>query len=268
MKTVLLTIWLVVCPLAALGEHSNENHCLKLLSTLEQKNKQPELSTQAAEVLYQDLKRQGFSKQQARGYAILISAMVLSAATTTYLTSSLPQNFQFLSHFIAQVSTLGVYVLGAPIWEPLSSRFRKMAFGVHLMDSKTEDPGFESLWRKTQENYSLNAQMSRNVIIQFIISVQQNFYEAYRATRSNDPEYAANQIAEAAYRLKHLFKEISPTDQAVATVVHSAFSNHLDLDEDFESKVLEKITAFEKQTLSPEQLEYYSALLKTWLKRT
>ncbi len=216
----------------------------------------------------QDLKRKGISAREARGYAILIATMVASAAATTYVSSALPPSFQFVSHFLAQVSTLGVFVFGAPIWEPLSSGFRKMAFGVRSQTvgpGGVLDPDFEALWRRTQEHYSLNAQMSRNVINQFLISVHQNFYEAHRAIQSRNSVYAADQIAEAAFRLKTLFRDIDPEDPSVASAIRTAFTNHVVVDSEFVTSVFARIEKLDVSFASGESANYYNRLLAAWL---
>lgn len=209
--------------------------------------------------------------REARGYSILIATMIASAAATTYLSSALPPDFQFISHFLAQISTLGVYVFGAPIWEPLSSGFRKIAFGVRQGEvgagaGSTElDREFESLWRRTQENYSLNQQMSRNVITQFLISVHQNFYEAYRAAHDRNPEYAADQVAEAAVRLRTLFREIAPDDPSLVGAIQAAFTHHVAVDEAFAQSVARRIANLDERALSDEGRSYYQRIFSAWL---
>ncbi|MCJ8276552.1 MAG: hypothetical protein MJK18_06905, partial [Bdellovibrionales bacterium] len=125
-----------------------------------------DLSHDIARRAQDQLENSSLKRSSRRGYAILIGAMVGSAALTTYLSTHLPSHLQFTSVFLSQVTTLGVFVLGAPIWEPLSSRFRKWAFGVRsIVEVKNEDHQgqLENTWSRTQEEYSLNAQMSRNV---------------------------------------------------------------------------------------------------------
>ena len=224
----------------------------------------------SAHIAETGLRKKGFNPQTAKGYAILIGAMVASAATTTFLTSNLPPNLSFLSQFVAQVSTLGVYVFGAPIWEPLSSGFRKFAFGVQ--NQNFSDPSallqssdLEDLWRQTQQNFSLNAQMSRNTITQFIISVQQNFYEAHRAAHSNNSKYAAAQIADAAYRLKVLFKDIPPSDPTVAGVVRSASTNHVQVDQAFIQQILERLKNLDPSFSNAESSAHYKQILEAWV---
>lgn len=220
------------------------------------------------------LLQKGFGRREARGYAILVGTMVGSAAATTYLTSALPENFHFLSQLLSQISTIGIYVFGAPIWEPLSSAFRKLAFGVRgngqgagdeAEAPGTADPSLEALWQRTQENYSLNAQMSRNTVTQFIISVQQNFYEAHRAATQSNPDYAADQIAEAAFRLRTLFKDIPPEEASIAQVVRSAFTNHNPVDANFLAKIHSRLSQLDPSYASSNRQDQYQKILRSWL---
>ncbi len=209
------------------------------------------------------------STQEIYGYSILVGTMVLSAVGTTYLTAALPQKYKFLSTFVSQFATLGVFVFGAPIWEPISSWFRKKAFGMKTSPTFQQedfDASFESVWVKTQENYSLNAQMSRNVINQFLILARQNFYEAHRAMQSNDPEYAADQVADAAARLKTYFREIEPSNPMVAQAIQSSFTNHIHVDQDFYKSVIERIRRLDNSFDSEDSQNYYQDLLSTWFR--
>lgn len=224
---------------------------------------------QLAAQVESQLNKQGYFGREVRGYAILSAAMLASAATATYLNSALPDNFQFLSQFVAQVSTLGVYMMGAPIWEPLSSKFRKLAFGVRRrggVDASrlSESEGFEQTWRRTQETYSLNAQMSRNLINQFIVTLNQNFFEAFRAIKSGERNYATDQIGEAAVRLRTLFKEISPEDISLANAVRTSFANHVVTDAAFIDEVLKKVEALDPAAHTREAQQFYQRLFVTW----
>ncbi len=227
------------------------------------------ISHEASSLAEVELAKKGISGPQKRGYAILIGSMVGSAALTTYAGSHLSSDLQFLSIFLAQVSTLGVYVVGAPIWEPISSRFRQMAFGIgkdSSLDAVGLNPQLEATWLRTQESYSLNAQMSRNIISQFIVSVKQNFYEAQRAYSTNDNNFSADQVAEAAFRLKILFKEISPDDVSVAAAINSAFTNHIVVDSTFVELVWSKIRILDPNFDLVENRQYYRLALQSWLK--
>ncbi|MGE0525792.1 MAG: hypothetical protein AB7G93_17820 [Bdellovibrionales bacterium] len=233
---------------------------------------EPNMAQRIAKVLEKRLKREGGSLgRQARGYSIVIATMVASAAATTYVSSSLPPNFQFISLFLGQVTTLGVWVFGAPIWEPLYSGFRKVAFGVKSSDSDSKSSQaevsrrFDRIWQRTQESYSLNEQMSRNLLSQFLLAIHQNFYEAYRAMNSHNPEYAADQVAEAAVRLRRLFRDIEPDDPSVVAVVRTAFVNHVQIDEEFVKTVERRITALDDSFPTESAQPYYRRLFEAWL---
>lgn len=208
-----------------------------------------------------------------RGYSILIGSMVGSAALTSYLTSMLPPRMQFLSLFCAQISTLGVYVFGSPIWDPLASGFRKMAFGISEDPSgktKTTDPDqqkLERIWKRLQNSYSLNAQISKNMINSFLSSTRQNFFEAHRAMHSNDPHYAADQVAEAAFRMRRLFREIPPDEISVRVAAQTAFTRHGPVDENFKKLVLQKLSELDPQWEAGQNSDYYHQLLSHWLEQ-
>lgn len=251
-------------PLQAFAEPSN---CISLFEHTPLSEAE-DLSHKVAKDIESELTQNGFSGPQKRGYAILIGTMVGSALLSTYMTSNLGPHFQFLSVFVSQVSTLGVFVLGAPIWEPLSSKFRQLAFGVKKSSQLTDlnnNPNLESTWVRSQENYSINAQMSRNVITQFITSVRQNFYEAYRAFNNDDKNYAADQVAEAAFRLRTLFRDIPPNDPSVAAAVNTAFTNHIEMNEEFVELVWSKLEELDENFTSPEIQKHYQITLETWL---
>lgn len=208
-----------------------------------------------------------FTKKH-RGYAFLITTMVASAAVTSHLTSALPKEFIFLSQLISQISTIGIYVMGAPLWEPISSKLRQMAFGVgHNPFSKTPEKnvGLEDVWQLTQQTYSLNAQMSRNIVNSFITSSLQNFFEAYRAARDGNEAYAIDQIAAAAVRYRHLFSDLPPDNPDIALAVRTTFTQHVSVSTQFRSLVSEKVLIYDPDSTRPENQKFYEDLLRNWL---
>lgn len=206
------------------------------------------------------------TRKSIRGFAIITAAMVASAAVTTHLTAELPKDMAFLSHLVGQVSTLGVFVLGAPIWEPISSAFRKFAFGLKDTSPTASDPALERQWHRAQGRYSLNAQMSRNVIQSFLLAAQSNFNTAREAMWSGRRELAIDQIAETAVRLRRLFGEIDPRDPSIALAVQSSFTRHVESPAAIEKDVMVRIEQNDSQAKSPLAQEYYRSLLDAWLK--
>ncbi len=204
--------------------------------------------------------------KRIRGFAVITAAMVTSAAVSTHLTSELPKDMAFLSHLVGQVSTIGIFVLGAPIWEPISSAFRKFAFGLGDARATASDPMLEGQWQRTQGRYSLNAQMSRNVIQSFLLAAQSNFNTAREAMWSGRQNLAIDQIAETAVRLRRLFAEIDPRDPSIALAVQSSFTRHVELPAAIEKDVMARIEQNDSQAKSPLAQEYYRSLLDAWLK--
>lgn len=210
-----------------------------------------------------------------RGYAVLVGTMVGSAALTAQATASLPPSAKFLTALISQVGTIGILVVGAPIWEPVISVFRQWAFDFSNRDAGSsrrtpERQELEGLWRSTQAAYSQNAQMSRNVLELFIQGAHHNFVAAYRAMREwgNDGSghaYAADQIAEAAVRMRKLFEEIPPTDASVARAVRAAFTRHVEYPEGLIPEVTARIAELDADFTDPRVAARYEEVLRVWL---
>jgi hypothetical protein len=206
---------------------------------------------------------------KAKGYAVLFATMVGNAALTAYASSIVPKNYEIAVIIFGQFSYIfGFSVFGSAILEPITSDLR--AKGFQLVNGRTSDllnvkiQEFLTLWQRTQR-YPMNAQMSRNLINNFIASIKINLSEAYRAGQSENPEYAADQIAEAAVRLRNLFEDILPTDINVARAVQASFTNHLEVDQKFIEKVWRKIQALDHNSNTFEIQKYYKLLLNTWL---
>ncbi|MCJ8278095.1 MAG: hypothetical protein MJK18_14735, partial [Bdellovibrionales bacterium] len=73
------------------------------------------------------------------------------------------------------------------------------------------------------------------------------------------------QIAEAAYRMRILFRDIDPKDPSVAAAVKSTFTNHIELTPEFASLVWRKINDLDKEALEPGTQNYYQDIFSSWL---
>lgn len=210
---------------------------------------------------------QSFFGKKARGYVILTAAMVASAAVTTHLTAHLTTETAFLSTLVGQISTIGIFVLGAPIWQPISSAVQKFAFGIGngKVDATGFDPELERLWQQTQSRYSINAQMSRNVIQSFLLAAHSSFSAAREARIQGNEALAVDQIAESAVRLRNLFGEIDPEDASIALAVQATFTRHVSDPFMLESAVMERIRLNDPQASTPDVDLYYRTLLRAWL---
>lgn len=204
--------------------------------------------------------------KKARGFAVITATMVASAALSTHLTSELPKDMAFLSALVGQISTIGIFVLGAPIWQPISSALHKFAFGLSAEKSEmTSDPALERLWQQTQARYSQNAQMSRNLIQSFLLATHANFSTAREAMREGRETLAIDQIAETAVRLRRLFSEIDPTDASVSLAVQSTFTRHVEDPQRLKAFVLNRIERDDPEFRASSVRLYYETLIQTWL---
>lgn len=239
------------------------------VETSSRENFARELSHEVATASEKHLLNRGFKGLRVRGYAILIGGMVGVAALNGVISTQVFPNSPFLSVTLATtigtIVGVGIHSLGGPIIEPIASRIRQMSF-----ETAVNSPGrspfvkyLEGVWLNLQQRLSLNAQMSRNGITQFITSIQQNFFEAYRAVNSSNPDYAADQVAVSAFRLRLLFREIPPNDLSVQAAVKAAFTHHVKVDSDFINLVWQKIEKTDPDFA--QHHSYYEAIIKAWL---
>lgn len=209
-------------------------------------------------------------QQNARGYAVIVSVMLLSAGVSSFISAHIAKDYPFMTYFISQLSILGIVVIGAPIWEPLSSYVRSKAFRLKkdvLPNDSFDKSYLEELWHLTQQKYSINSQMSRNVVASALNNIQLNLYHSYKAFQEGDRHYAILQIASMAVRLRTLFSEIHPQDEQVKL----AFRSILNIEElknknpDLQSEILNQISILDPDSLHPNNLRYYQDLVAAWL---
>lgn len=180
------------------------------------------------------------SLRRTQAYLSLGAVMMSSALITTQLTKSLPDELSFLAHFISQFTVLGVYVAASPIWEPIQSAFRKSVFLLEKAsknknsNSKVQHE-LENMWKRTNQEFSLNAQMSRNVLEAYVRTSQGNFIQAYNllSVGTNQSfKQAASEISTALHRLIVLYPEIDHMHPNILREMNS-FSGYFEGKESF-----------------------------------
>jgi hypothetical protein len=173
--------------------------------------------------------------RKVRAYAFFIGTMVGTAALTTHITASLPPNAKFLSQLVAQISTLGIYVLGAPLLERISSPLRRWAFsmsenGTERHAQQFEHDPLDHQYVMTQSTYSQNAQMGRNVLNGTLSLVRYGLQHAFWLLQPDSTKeasiaraYAAEQIVELAIRMRKLAADVPLESEHLQVVVKTAF---------------------------------------------
>lgn len=204
--------------------------------------------------------------QNARGYAVIVSVMLFSAGVSSLISARVAVDYPFMTYFISQLSVLGIVVIGAPIWEPLASYIREKAFTFNRAKLLTDKSYLEELWHSTQQNYSINSQMSRNVVTSALNNIQLNLYQSYKAFQEGDAHYAILQIASMAIRLRTLYSDIHPQDKQIALAFRSILNiqNLKIKNPNLASEILEKISELDSDGFHKNR-SYYERLLKAWL---
>ncbi len=201
--------------------------------------------------------------------------MLGSAAATTYLTSALPTSAKFLGVFIGQISTIGIYILGAPIWEQVSSRIRKYAFNVGEEPSRLRgipDSNLEKIWLRTQSTYTQNAQYSRNLMNQFLFGLKQNFDQGLRGIGHHDGEVdralLIDQVAEALMRARRLSADLPFDDTSIVLVVRMSLleriAYQLELRKNLSQLLLERLREVDPDSSDDHVMHFYSEILRVW----
>ncbi len=182
------------------------------------------LSADRMESVIQEANQEVLKKSTTiQRFFFLNSIILTTSGLTSWASSHLPNQLQFLTFYLTQVSLLGTLVIGSPIFEPLGSKIRHWAFGRQSAQASLEAPNntdgqytvfLEEMWERTQKNYSINAQMSRNIIEIFLRLNVLNFQWAFSAYSKGEISLASNYLLQGMLRMVERFPEI-PLDAPV-----------------------------------------------------
>ncbi|MCB0357315.1 MAG: hypothetical protein KDD40_09925 [Bdellovibrionales bacterium] len=201
---------------------------------------------------------------RGRAYAAISAVMIGSSSLAAFLSSLVSQESPALSYFVAtflsQVSTLGFVVVGAPLWEPLQSKIRAMAYKVtgQHQEQKTTNSFLDRQYFATNKILTLNEQMSRNITHYYTLALRQTFLEAKKLALREEDDYVAAQIAETAVRLRAWFPDVNPQGKEVLFAIHKAFTEFIDQPQKYIPLVLEHIRQMDTEN-------DYSETVTAWL---
>lgn len=116
---------------------------------------------------------------------------------------------------------LGVYVIGAPVWERLASRVRWWSFQKGPRVASGDSNHLETIWDQTQNHYSINGQMSRNLLNQCLIRTDITFQQCEAALQENDLPRAAKYLAKQIIEHQILFRDVPDDSPLVLMAVRS-----------------------------------------------
>lgn len=191
--------------------------------------------------------------------AVMIGSSSLAAVLSSLISSENPALSYFVASIISQITTLGVYVVGAPIWEPLQSKIRGKAYQLTGHHQELIEGGnfLEQQYFRTNKRLTLNEQMSRNVLRDYIKTVTQSLYDAKKAAADREQEYIAAQIAEVYVRLSFLYPDVDPTSLIILNAIHTAFTHYVEEPESYIPMVLAKIREFDPGFTNEEVIDLW-----------
>ena len=208
-----------------------------------------------------------------RSYAILTGSVIAGAVVTSQLSEYFSKNLSFLSGLVGTLTGQIIYSsLGAPIFEPFFSRLRQSVFKsfvrsrqAHQAPSSAE---LDRIWISTQQNYGPNAQMSRGVINQCILSVKTSLNQIWFAVSTlEDPartEWISAQLADLLFRTRKLFSDVDPSHPLIRSAARSSFPLQEGAESGMRSRVLERLKSLDPEFGDEKVQKYYHSALQAW----
>lgn len=212
------------------------------------------------------------------GYGLALSSIVLSAYMGAKLNEVLSKvkmsdaSRDFIRVFIPIITGFGVFSVGAPLWDPVRSSIRRWAFSSNQVSQQQspfdgkypQRPDLERHWLNMQKYFSVNAQISRNTLSQFLVLISPSLEDFRLAYDEQRYRYAASQLAKVMVQMRFLYSEIDP-DDAILTVSVQSYLLDTNPSEEFLSLVLNRALILDP--LGKEDLDgrsYYRNCLKAW----
>lgn len=231
------------------------------------------LTQKVSKALRTGFKSAGVFTKRARGYVVIVSAMVASAAVISQLTSVLSENHKVLAQFLTIASIWGFSDIGAPIVRPISSRVTKLAsriaYGAEQVSRATsiQNKKWNAIYYRNQNLLDITGTMGRTIVNQFLSTT--HFTAAHNDMVRGDLEHSAGLIAATAIKQRRSEEEITADDEFVAFEAISIFSSYVKEKQKLNELVWEKLAWLEKRVWNtdvnePKVKTYYEALLRAW----
>ena len=205
-------------------------------------------------------------------YSVALACIALSAYGGSKFNEFLAQrnisaaSKDFIRVFIPIVTGIGVFSVGAPLWDPAKSFIRRWAFANNQFSGKTKKkypsrPELESHWLDMQKYFSVNAQISRNTISAFLVLATPTLQDARHALDDKRYQYAAAQIAKSIVQMRYIYSEIPP-DQPILVMSVRSYLYGLDLPNSFLHEVFR--IAVKLDPLQPADEKFYASAIRAW----
>ena len=160
----------------------------------------------------------------------------------------------FISVFVPIVTGMGVFSIGAPLWDPARSFIRRWAFANNQFSNKPDTtkypprPDLEEHWM--------------NTLSAFLVLVSPSLQDIRSSYAAGRYEYAAAQLAKCLVQLRYVYSELAPDQPILLASVRSYFRN-LKLSPQFMQQVVD--IALILDPLAPSDSDYYEQAVRIWL---
>lgn len=215
--------------------------------------------------------------KKIRGYAILTGISVGIAISSQFLKTSLPANAQWLSDFVTIASSIGLYKIGAPLWDYIGGITARGAFRVNdgksFFRDSAETARYESYYKLLQEKMTPREQQQTVRLSNLTNAVESALSSAIESIQSKDPskggiERAAARVASLAIKIKNYFPEVSAEDPDLVRTIQMSFVQFIG-NEEVKLKLLnltmQQIEKYDDTFSNAQTSEIYKKSIKKWL---
>ena len=211
-------------------------------------------------------------------YSVALSCIVFSAYAGSKLNKFLAARNKitaaqrdFIQVFIPIITGLGVFSVGAPLWDPVRSFIRRWAFSSNQLSEEDDAfsgkyparPDLEKFWFQMQKYFSVNAQMSRNTLSAFLVLITPSLQDAAEAYTEQRLDYAATQFAKIMVQMRFLYSEITPANPILAVSIKS-YIRGLEIEHEFLDKILAISDELDPLKETESGYNYYVLCLRSW----
>lgn len=212
-----------------------------------------------------------------RGYAILTGISVGIAISSQLVKGSLPHQVQWLTDFVTIASSIGLYKVGAPLWDYVAGITSRGAFrvkdGKSFFRNSEEIARYEKHYRILQEKMTPREQQQTARFSSLLNTVESTLSSALESIQSKDPskggiERAAARIANAAIKARKFFPEVTADDLDLVRTIQMAFTQFLPTDgtrEKLYSLVLAQIEKYDEAFKDAETAAVYQKTIRLWV---
>jgi len=215
--------------------------------------------------------------RQIRGYAILVGISVAIAVVSHFATGALPPADLWLSDLITTASSIGIYKIGAPLWDQVGGVVFRGAFrmqeGKSFIRHDNEMSTYETKYRITRAKMTVREQEESTRVAALLNATESSFSKAIEDIRKpnvseEEVDRACARIALLAIKIRKIYPEISAEDDDLLNAIHMTFTQFLADDsirEQLNDKIIKQLKKFDPDFYNVQTEQVYRKSINNWL---